>query len=554
MKKIFQPWLNNVSLNRNIIRRSLEYGYLPDDWNKQRKEIGCNIVILDEGSYYIYLALETDVVEIDGSYYHKNSEYIFYDVINNNYNLNQRSCEIMLPNGAWAKTVYRKTALLNNRTRIAIPLMYEYIGLGVTPDHIVWDDGNRPSQLILHKNDIVTTVEGIRCWKDDAFFWDIDQKYHIEEYRLRYSSSFNDFIYKYEEECVVCKELIDVKGNYSGIKLKSPNFITFRESEGMISFQPYGKGCGWLREGRQSMKPGKFIRAFLKADFTDKELEAFSNRFKVYEKGEELKFKYVSFEEAYCQNNYYNNAEGIKSCMWDQEYTEFYPEAAKALVCYSDNQGFLGRAIVWDAREADSGEPIMVMDRIYGKDDVNRAFREYAKSQNWYRRYRDSYEDKNKWINLSDEVVSLKLFVELGYDCPTESAPYMDTFTYGAQGKLFNHQPEYKDFLIYNDTDGEVHYSDGYGYTVVTSGAMVPNEDVIYYCGETYGPNELADCCVTGETVIVANCISFVHAGERLYVSDADFIRFNEEADYFEIIDEEEEVLFTTTRLRNYEN
>lgn len=241
------------------------------------------------------------------------------------------------------------------------------------------------------------------------------------------------------------------------------NYFTFREKEGMISFMPKGKeqqfndDGTWKREGRQSVKPGKWIRSMLhpRALRFLKVKDHLFAEFNAIVRHEELRqrvtFREVPVSEAYNSSNF---VDGIDSCMWGEPVGPFYDAfKCKAVVAVGADGAWRARAILWKNVKVGDGEYDQTfMDRIYAdSEEVVLAMKENARDQGWWRK---SCQDRSAGASISPDGVQdfVRLGVKTSRDLDQiDFYPYLDTFHSGGDSYLTNgNDGDYE----YQNTDG----------------------------------------------------------------------------------------------------
>jgi len=226
------------------------------------------------------------------------------------------------------------------------------------------------------------------------------------------------------------------------------NHFTFREKTGMISFMPRGReqkfnaDGTWKREGRQSMKPARWLRAMLNPRLArrigDDALGAFATIIKHEELRQMVSFELVPVKDAYNSRKF----TAITSCMWNQPIKDFYEAfGCQALVAVGGQSAlnkWRGRAIVWsevevtvEGKKKKTG--ITFMDRVYAdSEEVSVAMREYAGSQGWFRKLKQNRETDESIMAPDGEGVRAALVVTTETDLSKiRYYPYLDTLAYG---------------------------------------------------------------------------------------------------------------------------
>lgn len=223
------------------------------------------------------------------------------------------------------------------------------------------------------------------------------------------------------------------------------NYFTFREQTGMISYMPNGReqkfnaDGTWRREGRQSMKPGKWLRAMLNPLLAkrigDAELGEFATIVKHEELRQALAFRVVPVKQAYSKKKFTK----FTSCMWDLPVHDFYLSfGCKALVAVGHDGKWRGRAILWPAVQITvdgktRGDDIMFLDRVYADtEEVSVAMREHAGKQGWFRKARQNREPSEPVVAPDGEGMKAELVVKTETNLSElDFYPYLDTFAFG---------------------------------------------------------------------------------------------------------------------------
>ena len=271
-----------------------------------------------------------------------------------------------------------------------------------------------------------------------------------------FSDSFTNFLGKNKDK-KVCRYLrYSTQERYNFIFSGDVNYITMR-TNGMISYLPSDKphivnaDGSWNRQGRQEMKPGKFIKKFfIPLAFkyiTDSEIEKFSNIYRGNCDGGEFKIgKGQIIKDVY--NMQHEGGTLGSSCMaGDSDYLDIYSENKCVSILYLIKGEILnGRAILWEI----NGETYM--DRVYYKEDyIKEMFLNFAKENNFHHKYEQNYHNKTWWVSPNGEKFEKVLKINLVTDF--DQYPYIDTFTYGGEGFLINDKGD-NCYFQYKNTDG----------------------------------------------------------------------------------------------------
>jgi hypothetical protein len=274
--------------------------------------------------------------------------------------------------------------------------------------------------------------------------------------RVTFSTSMRRLLEQWEREgCEVSAQLVN--GNSVNLEI---DFLTMRG--GLISYiqrpktPQFNDDGTWARGGRQEGKPGRVIRRALTTHalnaLSDSDIEHFANRVKADSSTDGAVFEIVKGEDIrywYYYQRYHRDTEDNtlgNSCMRgdsQQKYLDLYvnnPDQVRMLILRDlASNKITGRALVWTC---DGGETYM--DRVYGGDDIQQAFKEYAIDNGWWSRLWQSYYNMLYLVNPDTgepEVHSLCVTLTGVDDAPLYSnvtiqdmlgaCPYMDTMVWG---------------------------------------------------------------------------------------------------------------------------
>jgi len=210
--------------------------------------------------------------------------------------------------------------------------------------------------------------------------------------------------------------------------------------------QPLSETRQWKTEGRQEIKPGKFLKMFEEnilceddqSDSVTTEMtvkirarlcEIFADSLRAtnidiqFEIGDDIQSVYEIYHHS--DSHYLKN-----SCMRHQSeygcrnYSGFYNEIPGLKIIHNITGGtLLFRALLWEC-ETEEGEKIKFLDRIYGSEAVNNKLIEYAQEQEWaWRSFGNcTVFYKGNFTNVKCKI-PLKAFEYL----EQEGSPYVDT-------------------------------------------------------------------------------------------------------------------------------
>jgi hypothetical protein len=259
-----------------------------------------------------------------------------------------------------------------------------------------------------------------------------------------------------------------------------------------VSDYLYNKTCLSWSETRSPLGVGRLINSILPGKFDSKQIEDFTNKFKMRQTKSTEEFRIVEGDDIafwYSSQNYYEESYTLgSSCMRekDDHYFRIYtlnPEVCKMLVLLDeDDEGEMklkGRALLWkpkDKRIYPGGSELdfeWFLDRQYAINDAEiLKFREYADKEGCPYKTRNTHSDLDE-ITYKGIVYSIKMSVKLGKykgDYDYRSYPFVDTFRrYDPNsGILYNDSDSgIKEQYLLNSTDGD--------YEETTSGNVWSN-------------------------------------------------------------------------------
>lgn len=223
-----------------------------------------------------------------------------------------------------------------------------------------------------------------------------------------------------------------------------------------------------ISQSRNPYKIGRFINGVFPGEFSNKEVEDFTNKYKSAQLGAKERFEVVEGDEIahwYKAENYYELKSSLgSSCMKyaPASYFEIYtknPDVCK-LLCLIKDDKLVGRALLWKPNpkvRRDSTKPDdWFMDRQYTTSDAYvELFRKYADEKGW------AYKTSNSIGNVTGVTLRGTSFhcdmqIQLKKDTYRQF-PYMDTFKkYDPQSyTLFNDEDDSEEgFYILNSTGG----------------------------------------------------------------------------------------------------
>lgn len=298
--------------------------------------------------------------------------------------------------------------------------------------------------------------------------------------------------------------------------------------------QPVNDSGQWKKEGREKIKPGKFLLLFesiftvneigcnntedqeLKKKVIQRLCELFTEKVKGC--NEELKFEISSnIQEIYDSETAESAGYLNDSCMRVEsnygcrEFSGFYNHIPDLKIIYKKVNGLLVfRALYWQNVETDKGEIISFIDRCYGTEQINQQVKEYCEVNNiGFRPFNDNR------IILNGESVYVKKQITDSAICYLQDngSPYVDTLRKLTGDYLSNYLREDYELTdcdgnavrdrnicdncgcgvdennLYHDDNGNILceqcFYDNY-YYCLNCGEVVSNDDAISMDGEVY--------------------------------------------------------------------
>ena len=268
--------------------------------------------------------------------------------------------------------------------------------------------------------------------------WWIEDKHVMRSYTRTYGAWFskilsitsanpisNEFFHAADDQ---------VEPEYDFIDLKDDN----------ITFLPVSRKTknenDWTSRFRQQIRLGRFVKKFLKKEFSDKDIEVFVNLIKATT-STDSNFSIVTGDDIrkyYHESNYAKGGGTLNnSCMRNnnaQSYLDVYtqnPETISLLVLKNTKDQILGRSILWNLGDR------KFMDRVYTTDDyLHINFIVWAKANGYCYKMNNHYETP-EWI-YDENGVGVKWQGKVELKSNFSKFPYMDTFKYKVGNFFYN--------------------------------------------------------------------------------------------------------------------
>jgi len=311
------------------------------------------------------------------------------------------------------------------------------------------------------------------------------------------SDELRDILKSFEHKSLVAKLLLKTRHakdyladnfvNYVSVSKTDATKISYLSADRAEKIDPSEY---WTTSRRFIAKPGSFIGKVFK-DIPAKEVELFSNIFRLQSEQKSFQFKVVSgndIKKWYYYESYQSQNSSLgNSCMKHGSCQDFFniytqnPEVCKLLILVNDDDMLIGRSLLW---EFDGNK---VMDRIYtiNDDKYQHQFKEWADANGFI------YKNEQKWNNsLWFESKGERILKEFTFDLPNFdpdwTLPYMDTFKFGniKTGKLHNYIPEsHRNLRTLIGSGGDYHDWDSLAKDDLTNIFYHRNETVyLDYC------------------------------------------------------------------------
>jgi hypothetical protein len=377
--------------------------------------------------------------------------------------------------------------------------------------------------------------------------------YERKTYDLFISDEFRKVLDEIKSDSVVAQlllkkrhdkeELADDPVNFISVSTQDSSRISYLTTERMCQIE---ESEFWTSSRRFHVKPGGFISKVFK-NVSPKDVEIFSNLFRVESRKPKFTFKVVSGEDIrkYYHHSYHASDYGSLgvSCMrYDscQKMMDMYvenPDKISMIIMFNDEDAIMGRSLLWNF------DGNKIMDRIYTINDEQLPFyfKKWATDNDYLFRCQQNWYNSMNFQNLNVEKKFLKLEVKLeNFDF--RYYPYLDTFRFYSPGSgtFSNFKPKGRDYYTLCSSDGGTY---SYDYLVFddVDKYFRHRGDTVYldYLNITTNPNncnysDIHDCHILNEHSEWRDDIrDYIYIGEYSHLNDnssiEERIRLNKE-------------------------
>lgn len=305
--------------------------------------------------------------------------------------------------------------------------------------------------------------------------------------RMSLSNELHELLYQNYYKSDIFRYMAD---NMYGLCTDNLDYVDVQR--GMLSYLPNGRNHvqrpdgSWAADGRQTGKPARVLRMMLGSEvadtFSDSQYEHAVNLIKAADWQSHAMFQIVSGEDIryWYDGEHYADPSGSlsTSCMrYDacQEYFDIYvqnPDVITMVILVNTRtQELMGRALLWHIPGFDTP----ILDRVYGLETMQNAFRAYADKQGWISRLHNTYQHPTEfWQDNKVVYLSVDLYLN---NWRHKWYPYFDTFKYfnWTSGRFSNNCEQAFDFRLAS-TDG-----DGRPFNERKTDLDVPRQSSVIY-------------------------------------------------------------------------
>jgi len=291
--------------------------------------------------------------------------------------------------------------------------------------------------------------------------------YERKTYDLFISDDLREILEQIKSESVVADlllkrrhqkdDLVEDPVNFISISSQDSSRISYLTTEriGSISQDDY-----WTSSRRFHIKPGGFISKVFK-DISAKDVEIFSNLFRVESRKPKFRFEVVKGEDIRRYYHYEKHASdsgslGVSCMRYDscQRMFDVYvdnTDKISMLVMLNEYGKVMGRSLLWNFGDN------KIMDRIYTINDEQLPFyfKKWATENGYLFRTQQNWYNSLQFQKLSDDKKILRLEVKLN-NFDFSYYPYMDTFKFfnPNTGTFSNYKPEGREHYTLCSSDG----------------------------------------------------------------------------------------------------
>jgi hypothetical protein len=266
--------------------------------------------------------------------------------------------------------------------------------------------------------------------------------------KIQISDRLKNILIEMEDRCDLSKMLLsEIKGEY--LINDHVDFIDLSTSDsGKLSYLNKERISKIEKDGldfwksinlRYQSKPGSLLtKIFNNSILNNRNVENFSNLFKATISGDKYNFKIVAGSDikTWYDGEYYANHSGSlgNSCMKHEGCQKFFDiyikNNVKMLIMTDSDDMLVGRALIWEAIDDLTGNPLKVLDRIYtiNDDELSPIFKKWATTNGYIYRQNQNWISSLHWIesgNVTEKKMSIKLDKwEFG------AYPYLDSFKF----------------------------------------------------------------------------------------------------------------------------
>jgi len=286
-----------------------------------------------------------------------------------------------------------------------------------------------------------------------------------------------------DAQCTEYAVNIDINTQFNYFCVNKQNNITYWDTK--KGEQPINDQGKWVREGRSSMKAGKFImliqELFCSSDahWHDIEREVWINaliehfNYTIQALNTELEYQIsTSPSKIYALPTSDKAGEYLKnSCMRKESsygcrnYSALYDFLCKIVYGVDENGHLLFRALLWEdvTKTYDDGdeslERFTFLDRIYGTETVNLQLQEVAKSKGWLHRNFSSDSVLSPTGEKIGEDIYKNLSKEAAEFITNTGVPYADTLYYFNDDDTLTTDDSYDSYILH-ECCGNIHGED----------------------------------------------------------------------------------------------